>query len=68
VKIPFFGKKEIATAIDPVCGMTVETSSAPGGKYQYKDVTYYFCGMGCNKAFQSEPDEYLSGRKNIEMD
>jgi YHS domain-containing protein len=48
--------------------MSVETSKAPGGQYKYKDVTYYFCGTGCNKAFQKEPEEYLSGRKKVDMD
>ena len=28
---------------------------------------YYFCGPGCNRAFQMEPEEYLSGRKKIDM-
>ena len=68
MKIPFFNKKKISTAIDPVCAMSVETSKAPGGQYKYKDVTYYFCGTGCNKAFQKEPEEYLSGRKKVDMD
>ncbi|HIA16158.1 MAG TPA: YHS domain-containing protein [Dehalococcoidia bacterium] len=29
--------------------------------------TYYFCGPGCNRAFQKEPEAYLSGDKKIEM-
>ena len=28
---------------------------------------FYFCGPGCNRGFQMEPEEYLSGRKKIEM-
>lgn len=68
MKIPFFNKKETSTALDPVCAMSVEIPKAAGGQYQYKDVIYYFCGQGCNKAFQREPEEYLSGRKKIEMD
>ena len=38
-----------------------------GGTYTYDDATYYFCGPGCNRAFQMEPEEYLSGRKKIDM-
>ncbi len=68
MKIPFLSKKTPHTAIDPVCNMTVDTSNPPGGQHKFNDVEYFFCGPGCNKAFQSEPEEYLSGRKKMEMD
>jgi Cu+-exporting ATPase len=47
------------TAIDPVCGMTVETlggiQRTHGGK------SYSFCGEGCAKAFEADPEKYISG-------
>lgn len=45
---------EPATAIDPVCGMTVATdrTSRP---YEYNGVAYYFCCTGCHDAFAKDP-------------
>ena len=46
------------TAIDPVCGMSVVTSTAKHvADYQLK--TYYFCGAGCKTKFQTSPAKYL---------
>jgi xanthine dehydrogenase accessory factor len=49
---------EPATAIDPVCGMTVATddSSRP---CEHEGVTYHFCGTGCRGAFEADPSAYL---------
>ena len=47
--------------------MDVDTSSPPGGTWEHEGVTYYFCGPGCNRAFQKEPEAYLSGGKKVEM-
>jgi len=55
------------TAVDPVCGMDVDTGKPPGGKWEYQGTSYYFCGPGCNRAFQKEPEAYLSGDKKVEM-
>lgn len=54
-------------ATDPVCNMQVDMKKPNGGTYDYDGVTYYFCAPGCNRAFQREPDAYLSGEKKIEM-
>jgi YHS domain-containing protein/uncharacterized membrane protein YraQ (UPF0718 family) len=47
------------TAIDPVCGMTVNTRTA-----EYRslrgDETYYFCSAGCKERFDMDPDRYLA--------
>jgi YHS domain-containing protein len=53
--------KEHPTAIDPVCGMTVEleTAVAAGLTAEHKGVTYYFCGRGCQLDFADDPAEYL---------
>ncbi len=45
-------------AIDPICKMTVDEKSAKF-KTDYKGTTYYFCALGCKKAFEKEPEKYL---------
>ena len=67
MKIPLFGKKEGSTVVDPVCNMDVDMSNPSGGTWEYEGETYYFCGPGCNRAFQKEPQAYLSGEKKMEM-
>ena len=52
---------------DPVCDMQVDIRKPPGGTFEYGGDTYYFCGPGCNRAFQKEPDAYLSGEKKVQM-
>jgi YHS domain-containing protein len=47
--------------------MRVDMEKPPGGRCEYEGVTYYFCGPGCNWAFQREAQSYLSGEKRIEM-
>ncbi len=66
MKIPFLGKSG-PKAIDPVCGMEVDVDNPLGGSFDYNGETYYFCGPGCNRAFQKEPEAYLSGEKKMEM-
>ena len=44
---------------DPVCGMEVDPKTA-GGKSDYKGQTYYFCSLGCKKAFDKEPEKYAN--------
>jgi YHS domain-containing protein len=46
-------------AIDPVCKMEVDEKKAPA-KSLYKGKMYYFCSAGCKKAFESDPEKYLS--------
>ncbi len=45
-------------AIDPVCGMQVDTSTA---KYhtQHKENEYYFCSAHCLGKFSDSPSDYL---------
>jgi len=44
-------------AIDPICGMEVEESTA---KYvsEYNGETFYFCAPGCKHVFDKEPESY----------
>jgi Cu+-exporting ATPase len=50
-----------ATAIDPVCGMTVRTE---GAKHvtTHAGETYYFCCAGCRAKFEADPARYLKPR------
>jgi xanthine dehydrogenase accessory factor len=46
------------TAIDPVCGMTVEPGpSTPSSTYD--GVTYHFCCAGCRTSFDRDPSAYV---------
>ena len=48
----------MAMAIDPVCGMEVDTESAQL-KLEHQGTTYYFCSRGCMLDFQDEPEKFL---------
>ena len=48
------------TAVDPICGMDVDTANPPGGKTEHGGVTYYFCHPGCLKVFQSDPQKHAA--------
>ncbi|MCL5877039.1 MAG: YHS domain-containing protein [Candidatus Bathyarchaeota archaeon] len=45
-------------AKDLVCNMDVDERTAKW-KTVYKGKTYYFCALGCKKAFEEEPELYL---------
>jgi xanthine dehydrogenase accessory factor len=44
-------------AMDPVCGMTVQTA---GARYTsaYDGKTFLFCGIGCKERFDRQPERY----------
>ncbi len=46
-------------AIDPVCKMTVDEKNPPAASL-YKGTKYYFCAVGCKKAFDKAPEKYLA--------
>jgi len=47
-----------AYAVDPVCGMQVETANAPAHLI-YLDSPYYFCSDRCRDRFDRDPDRFL---------
>src|SRR4030088_3335485 len=49
-------------AIDPVCGMSVETERAEYRSFQKGD-TYYFCSAGCKQTFDKDPGKYIAHAK-----
>ena len=48
-----------APHIDPVCGMTV-TPARAAGSAAYAGTTYYFCGAGCLKRFNANPEAFIA--------
>ncbi len=48
---------EIRTAIDPICGMTVDLKTS---KYSsnYESKTYFFCCLRCKETFEKAPATY----------
>ena len=49
---------EPETAIDPVCGMTVDVATARF-TVEHDGKTFYFCAPGCAAAFQREPAAFV---------
>ena len=47
------------TAIDAVCGMTVEKEGAEHIA-TYQGQAYYFCSSGCRTSFLGSPSAYVS--------
>jgi YHS domain-containing protein len=45
-------------AIDPVCKMEVDENKAAATS-EYEGKKYYFCSLGCKKAFDQNPEKYL---------
>jgi Cu+-exporting ATPase len=48
----------MAIAIDPVCGMEVDTSTSLLS-YEHDGTTYWFCSKGCLLEFKDDPAKYL---------
>jgi Cu+-exporting ATPase len=53
------GKGGEKMAIDPVCKMEVDETKAAATS-EYKGKKYYFCAIGCKKAFDQDPEKYLT--------
>jgi len=50
------------TAIDPVCGMTVDIATAKH-KHSFGGSTWYFCSKHCVDKFAAEPERYARRKK-----
>jgi len=46
------------TAIDPVCGMEVDTATAKH-KSDHGGTTYYFCAPRCKRTFDADPERFI---------
>ncbi len=45
-------------AIDPVCGMKVDTTTSQLS-IEHDGTIYWFCGRGCLLEFRDDPEKYL---------
>jgi len=48
----------MSTAIDPICGMKVDTEK--GRSLEYAGKRYYFCSQHCVEKFSANPEKYLN--------
>jgi Cu+-exporting ATPase len=53
-----------ATAIDPVCGMTVKLNAGKPA-HEWKGETYHFCNPKCCHKFEADPVFYLTGKNKL---
>ncbi|GKS70074.1 Cu+-exporting ATPase [Nitrosomonas sp. PY1] len=54
-----------AIAIDPVCGMSVDSHTAKH-RAEHDEQSYYFCSAHCHDKFVAAPATYLSGKTSID--
>jgi xanthine dehydrogenase accessory factor len=52
---------EPESVLDLVCGMTVDAIPA-NRPFEYQGTTYYFCAPGCRKAFEKDPDSFITSQ------
>src|SRR5262245_7123877 len=57
------GMAPAKTAVDPVCGMTVDPDAPRGGSLAHAGTTYHFCSESCRGKFAAEPGTYLAGKR-----
>jgi uncharacterized membrane protein YraQ (UPF0718 family)/YHS domain-containing protein len=55
-------EEQAKSALDPVCGMTVDPATATE-KVEYAGSTYYFCSAGCKETFVKDPAKYIARSK-----
>ena len=48
-----------ATAVDPICGMSVDVAAAEHSS-EYRGQHYYFCCAGCKHVFDKEPERFVA--------
>lgn len=48
----------MARAIDPVCGMTVDTANAAARSKDATGNTVYFCSVECQRTYEANPERY----------
>ena len=54
-------------ATDPVCGMTVDPTTARKTSDE-RGTTFYFCSPGCKKAFDADPTAYVGAGDDASED
>jgi YHS domain-containing protein len=56
-------RRDMSEQIDPVCEMKVDPASAAATR-EHEGKTYYFCGPGCAKAFDRNPEVFVEGARS----
>jgi Cu+-exporting ATPase len=56
------GDTAATSAIDPVCGMTVNPVTAKH-RFTYKGRDYFFCAVRCRERFEAEPEKFLQPKQ-----
>jgi Cu+-exporting ATPase len=59
--------KKNGSAIDPICGMDVDISPA-SLQHEHNGKTYYFCSEHCLTKFKTDPEGYISSKKQPSTD
>jgi len=54
------------SAIDPVCGMTVD-QSRPHPTHDHRATRYHFCSSRCAEKFRADPERYLGPKQTAEV-
>ncbi len=54
-----------ARAIDPVCGMSVDTRAGKPS-FDYEGTTYHFCAPRCREKFAADPEHYIDPGRKVE--
>jgi Cu+-exporting ATPase len=60
--IPGGEMEQQRSAIDLVCGMSVDPATAEH-RSVHDDQTYYFCSRGCKESFDKDPGQFVGGAK-----
>jgi len=64
-RMPDAPNEDSATAVDPVCGMTIDIQTA-AAQHSYAGREYYFCATGCANQFERDPLTHLSAAHDPE--
>src|SRR3984893_11203652 len=56
------GARAALSAIDPVCGMSVNPATAEH-RFSHEGEDYFFCSARCRERFGAEPEKYLQPRE-----
>jgi Cu+-exporting ATPase len=61
------GKDHKVIYIDPVCGMSTDEPDTYQA-LEHGERTYYFCSDHCLTKFKADPEGFISGKKQQEID
>ena len=53
----------MAQVTDPVCGSTIDVTTA-AGRTSHESHDYYFCSDQCLRSFRSDPDRYAGAERH----